>query len=62
MTVGAPPALSPEQIKVGIEDLKARHGAPPWAATLVRTDRYVVTVICQAPGHRNDWRYHLADA
>src|SRR5215212_4779864 len=34
---------------------------PPWAAILVSTDRFVVTVICQAPGHRNDWHYHLSD-
>ena len=46
---------------MGIEELKTRHGPPPWAAILVQTDRYVVTVICQAPGHRNDWHYHLVD-
>lgn len=61
MSDGAMPALSPERVAVGIEELKARHGAPPWAATLVQTDRYIVTVICQAPGHANDWHYHLAD-
>ena len=55
------PALSAERVAVGIEELKARHGSPPWAASLVQTDRYVVTVICQAPGHQNDWHYHLAD-
>jgi quercetin dioxygenase-like cupin family protein len=55
------PALSAERVSMGIEELKTRHGPPPWAAILVRTDRYVVTVICQAPGHRNDWHYHLAD-
>lgn len=53
--------LSPEQLKFGIEELKASHGEPPWAAPMVRTDRYVVTVICQAPGHQNDWHYHLSD-
>ena len=61
MTVGVTPALTSERVKVGIEEMKARHGAPPWVETLVLTDRYVVTVICQAPGHRNDWHYHLAD-
>ncbi len=55
------PALSTERVAIGIEELKARHGPPPWAASLVQTDRYVVTVICQAPGHQNDWHYHLAD-
>ena len=61
MTEGTTPDLSAERVSMGIEELKTRHGPPPWAAILVRTDRYVVTVICQAPGHRNDWHYHLAD-
>ena len=61
MTDGRLPALSAERVAMGIEELKARHGPPPWAAILVRTDRYVLTAICQAPGHRNDWHYHLAD-
>jgi quercetin dioxygenase-like cupin family protein len=55
------PVLTSDLVSLGIEELKARHGAPPWAAQLVRNDRYVVTVICQAPGHENDWHYHLAD-
>jgi len=55
------PALNSERLAVGIEELKARHEAPPWADVLVQTDRYVVMVICQAPGHQNDWHYHLAD-
>ena len=55
------PALSPERISMGVEELKARHGPPPWAATMMQTDRYIVTVICQAPGHQNDWHFHLAD-
>ena len=61
MTDGASPVLSAERVTADIEELKSRYGPPPWAATLVRTDRYVATVICQAPGHRNDWHYHLAD-
>ncbi len=61
MTDGVTPALTSERVKVGIEEMKASHGAPPWVETLVLTDRYVVTVICQAPGHQNDWHYHLAD-
>ena len=54
-------ALSPERLTLGIEEMKARFGAPPWAATLVKNDRFIVTVICQAPGHPNDWHYHLSD-
>ena len=61
MTVGRPIVLTPEQVRISIEELKARHGDPPWAATLVRTDQYMVTAICQAPGHQNDWHYHLSD-
>lgn len=55
------PILTAGHVSVGIEELKARHGSPPWAEILVQTDRYVVTVICQGPGHQNDWHYHLAD-
>jgi quercetin dioxygenase-like cupin family protein len=55
------PTLNPERLAIGIEELKARHGQPPWATILAQTDRYVVTVICQAPGHQNDWHYHLSD-
>ncbi|HEY7031021.1 MAG TPA: hypothetical protein VH482_06840 [Thermomicrobiales bacterium] len=54
-------ALSPARVSIGIEEMKARHGDPPWAEQMVITDRYVVTVICQAPGHANDWHYHLAE-
>jgi quercetin dioxygenase-like cupin family protein len=61
MTASATPVLNPAQLKVGIEELKARRGAPPWAERIVMNDRYIVTVICQAPGHRNDWHYHLVD-
>lgn len=61
MTDGRMPALHATQASQAIEELKARHGPPPWAVPLVRTDRYVITVICQAPGHQNDWHYHLSD-
>lgn len=55
------PALSSERLKIGIEEMKARHGDPPWHEVLTENDRYRVVVICQAPGHPNDWHYHLAD-
>jgi quercetin dioxygenase-like cupin family protein len=61
MTENRSPALTAESVRLGIEELKARHGPPPWHTTLVQNDRYVVTVICQAPGHVNDWHYHLSD-
>ena len=37
------------------------NGDPPWATQLIANERIVVTVICQAPGHHNDWHYHLED-
>lgn len=61
MTEDRMAALSPAHVKAGIEELKARLGPPPWAAPLVQNDRFVITVICQAPGHQNDWHYHLSD-
>jgi quercetin dioxygenase-like cupin family protein len=61
MTEVRVPAMNPERVTASIEELKARHGPPPWAVELVRNDRFVVTVICQAPGHQNDWHYHLSD-
>ncbi len=51
--------LSAERVTAGVEELKARYGPPPWAVPLVETAQFVITVICQAPGHRNDWHYHL---
>ena len=61
MTEGRTPALSAERVSMGIEELKSRHGPPPWAVPLLANDRFVVMVICQSPGHRNDWHYHLVD-
>jgi quercetin dioxygenase-like cupin family protein len=55
------PALSAERVSMGIEELKSRHGPPPWAVPLVANDQFQVMVICQAPGHRNDWHYHLTE-
>ncbi len=61
MTAGPTPTLNPQRLKLSIEELKARHGPPPWHEQIVINDRFVVTVICQEPGHQNDWHYHLAD-
>jgi quercetin dioxygenase-like cupin family protein len=55
------PVLSADLVSAGIEALKSHYGPPPWAAQLVRSGQFVVTVICQAPGHPNDWHYHLTD-
>ncbi len=61
MTATVNPTLNPQQLSLSIEDLKARHGEPPWSERIVVNDRYVISVICQNPGHQNDWHYHLVD-
>jgi len=55
------PTLSPTRLSAGVEELKARHGRAPWLEQMVVNDRFTVTVICQEPGHPNDWHYHLVD-
>ena len=55
------PTLSPTRLSASVEELKARHGPPPWYERIVVNDRFTVTVICQDAGHRNDWHYHLVD-
>ena len=61
MTATVTPTLNAQQLSLSIEDLKARHGEPPWSERIVVNDRYVISVICQNPGHQNDWHYHLVD-
>ena len=61
MTATVTPTLNPQQLSLSIEDLKARHGEPPWSERIVVNNHYAITVICQNPGHQNDWHYHLAD-
>jgi quercetin dioxygenase-like cupin family protein len=57
----ASPTLRPGSLKVAVDELLARRGEPPWVERIAVNDRFVVTVICQAPGHRNDWHYHLTE-
>ena len=61
MTAVATPTLNAAQLKVSIEEIKARRGPAPWGERIVINDRYTITVICQNPGHQNDWHYHLVD-
>lgn len=61
MSTTAGPTLRPGGLKVGVDELKARNGTAPWVERLVMNDRFVVTVICQPPGHRNDWHYHRTE-
>ena len=60
-TATVTPTLNPQQLTLNIEELKARRGPAPWNERIVVNDRYVITVICQNPGHQNDWHYHLVD-
>jgi len=55
------PVLGGDRLSVAIAELIQTNGDPPWSAQIVANQRFVVTVICQAPGHRNDWHYHLLD-
>lgn len=55
------PTLHQGALVASLAEIKARHGDPPWNERLVSNDRCTTTVICQAPGHRNDWHYHHVD-
>jgi quercetin dioxygenase-like cupin family protein len=53
--------LQAGSLKVAVEEVKARRGPAPWSERIVANDNFVVTVIHQNPGHRNDWHYHLVE-
>jgi quercetin dioxygenase-like cupin family protein len=55
------PVLRPGQLKVAVDEVKARRGEPPWSERIVANDNFVVTVICQAPGHENRRHYHIVE-
>jgi quercetin dioxygenase-like cupin family protein len=55
------PTLHPGRLSINVEEIKARRGAPPWGERIVINDNFIITVICQAPGHSNDWHYHELD-
>ena len=55
------PLLGGNRLSIAIDELVRTKGDPPWNAQLIANERIVVTVICQAPGHHNDWHYHLDD-
>lgn len=44
-----------------LDEIKAKHGAPPWSEALVMTDDMQAFLICQAPGHPCDTHYHEHD-
>lgn len=55
------PIISSETLTARIEEIKARKGDPPWVERLAVADHVVATLICQAPGHENDYHYHHQD-
>ncbi len=60
MTAVATPVLGVDgTFKVAVEEVKALKGAAPWGHQIVANDHYNISVICQNPGHQNDWHYHL---
>jgi len=59
--MSATATLHAGRLKTAVDELKARRGSPPWAERIVANDRFVVTVICQQPGHLNDWHYHVVE-
>ncbi len=61
MTATRQAILSMETLTARLEEIKARHGAPPWSEPLFMSDDMQAFVICQAPGHQNDTHYHEHD-
>jgi quercetin dioxygenase-like cupin family protein len=55
------PTLNVGEIVTSLSAIKARHGALPWTERLIVNERMTATVICQEPGHQNDWHYHIVD-
>ncbi len=53
--------LDQKTLTARIAELKAQKGPAPWAERIVVTDEFSVTVICQNPGHPNDYHYHQHD-
>lgn len=56
-----PLVLNQDTLTARVAEIKERKGPAPWAERIVDTDDFVVTVICQAPGHPNDHHYHHRD-
>lgn len=53
--------LDHDTLTARIAEIKERKGPPPWSEQVVTSDEFVLTVICQAPGHPNDTHYHHHD-
>ncbi len=53
--------LSPALLSASLEEIKQRNGKPPWSDRVIVSDDFVVTAICQTPGHEGDRHYHIKD-
>ena len=56
-----PATLGPDLRSVSLEEVKERQGDPPWHERVVACEQFMLTVICQNPGHRNDRHFHPVD-
>ena len=61
MTVTRQAILSMDALTARLDEIKTRHGEPPWSEPLFMSDDMQAFVICQAPGHQNDTHYHEHD-
>ena len=55
------PLLTGETQLASLDELKARHGPPPWSERLVTNETQQAFLIHQAPGHPNDTHYQFHD-
>jgi mannose-6-phosphate isomerase-like protein (cupin superfamily) len=53
--------LGPALLSTSIDEVKARRGPPPWSERVVACEQFMLTVICQAPGHPNVSHFHIVD-
>lgn len=61
MTLATPMTLSQDNLKLTVEEIKARKGGGKWAERVAATGKFNMTVIHQPPGTPNDHHYHLED-
>jgi len=55
------PLLEAGKFLSRLDEIKAKHGPPPWSEVMVMTDDMQAFLICQAPGHPTDTHYHEHD-
>lgn len=53
--------LGGERLQATIEEIKSRHGAPPWSERVVLNEQVQATLICQGPGQGNQRHWHASE-